>query len=81
MPKLRIKVKNSSHLLPKADLGAGRGDRGHHFFFEILYDFYKNVMSSGMTPARFNKLTKSVQSLSRLGNYIFNVSVPFKVIA
>ena len=46
----------------------------------ILY-VYTLSMSSGMTTARFNKLTKSVQSLSRLGNYIFNVSVPFKVIA
>ena len=34
-------MKNSSHQLPKADLGAGRGDRGHPFFFEILYYFYK----------------------------------------
>ena len=41
LPKLRIKVKNSTHLLPQADLGAGRGDRGHPFFFEILHYFYK----------------------------------------
>ena len=41
LPKLRIKVKNSTHLLPQANLGAGRGDRGHPFFFEILHYFYK----------------------------------------
>ena len=41
MPKLEVKVKNNSHQLPEADLGAGRGDHGYPFFFEILYYFYK----------------------------------------